>query len=172
MKLSEEADSSIHRPLHEPLVFRGGIGLRQEILSHQRLEIRRRSIDGRRLQAEVEVPRNRVVAVHAVLHWQTRGLIPRQCRVLRAICCVDVGLIHCKKVREERNRSGRKSFRQTRAVTSREAQLTLNLTKVSIPVAVRLVRAVDAVGGGTATTQADGDAHKAGKNDEQTAHRY
>lgn len=38
----------LHSPLHEPLVFGGGIGLRQEVLSHQGLEIHRR-VDARRL---------------------------------------------------------------------------------------------------------------------------
>jgi hypothetical protein len=48
----------------------------------------------------------------------------------------------------------------------------LNLTKVSVAIAVRLVRAVAAVVGGTAAAQADGDAHEAGEDDEETAHRY
>jgi hypothetical protein len=113
MKLSPRrltASFTVLCPLHKPLVFRGGIGLRQDVLAHQCLEVYRRPIDGRRLQAEIEVPRDRVVAVHAVLQWQPRGLISRQCRVLRAICCVDVRLINCKKGDEGgRERSG-KSF--------------------------------------------------------------
>lgn len=60
----------------------------------------RRPIDGRRFQAQIEVPRNRVISIHAVLahhhllRRQAGRLIARQGRVLRAICCMQIRLIN------------------------------------------------------------------------------
>lgn len=52
--------------------------------------------------------------------------------------------------------------------------LTLNMAEGAVAVAIPivLVIAVVAGGGGITTTQADGNTHKAGKDDEQTANGY